>query len=239
MKEIRGAAAVRYARELNIFFDIDEDFLAKAEEEMREKRTSILDVDRLIQEQTGLSYDPAEIVPGKLVFDFLINRYGDGWIYVAQEGKDPEAEEKLALRLFRRLLDEPEPVFLADARELYARRYNQTRFSDPKFTGVPPHADLNLLFHATLRLAGKGMLEAVEDEEPVPAGEKASYGRRRFGILPDIEVSMVNVLCERCRRECGQTSLSLHHECARRLKQVLRRSTSSVRNSGDELGQAG
>jgi hypothetical protein len=236
MKEIRGAAAVTYARVFNLFFNIDEDFLAEAEEEMREKRTSILDVDELIQEQTGISYDPAEIVPGKLVFDFLINRYGDGWIYVAQEGKDPEAEEKLALRLFRRLLDEPEPVFLADAKELYARRYNRARFSDSKFTGFPRHADLNLLFHAALRLAGKGMLEAVEDVEPLPAGETASYGRRRFGILPDVEVSMVNVLCDRCRRECGQTSLSLHHECARRLSQVLRKAASSVRNSGDELG---
>jgi hypothetical protein len=235
MKEIRGAAAVTYARVFNIFFDIDMDFLAEAEEEMGGRQTSYVDLYELIEERTGISYRPAEIIPGNIVFDFLINRYGDGWIFVAQEGKDPDKEEMLALRMFRRLLDEPKPVFLADAKELYQRRYYRARFGNTKFTGFPQYADLNLLFHAALRLAGKGMLEVVEDEDPLQAGETASYGRRRFGILPDVEVSIVNVLCDRCRRECGQTSLSLHHECARRLSQVLRKAASSVRNSGNKL----
>lgn len=217
MKEIRGAAAVRYAREMNIYFDIDEDFLAGAEEEMREQRTSMSDVDELIRERTGYSYNPAEIVPGKPIFDFLINRYGDGWIYVALEGKAPEAEEKVALRMYRRLLGEPDAISLIDVKGLY-QRYSQTRFGD---TGFPRDADLNLLFHAALRLAGKGMLERVEDEEPLPASETVSYGRRRFGLPPDVEVPLANVLCERCRRECRNASMRLHAECARRLRRVL------------------
>jgi hypothetical protein len=237
MKEIRGVAAVTYARVFNIFFNIDEALLANAEAEMSGRRTSIVDFYELVRERTGVSYNPAEIVPGKIIFDFLINRHGDEWIYVAQEGKDPEAEEKQALRLFHRLLEEPEPVALIDVRYLH-RRYSRVRFDDRRFTGFPHDARLNLLFHAALRLARKGMLEAVEDVEPLPAGEMASYGRRRFGILPDVEVSMANVLCDRCRRECGQASLSLHHECARRLSQVLRKAVSSVRNSSDKLGQA-
>jgi len=221
MKEIRGAAAVRYARELSVFFDIDEELLARAEGEIRERRTSMADVDTLIEEQIGLSYDPAEILPGKPIFDFLINRYGDGWIYVAQEGKDPEAEERVALRMFRRLLGEKEPVSLIDVKGLYGR-YSRTRFGD---TGFPRDADLNLLFHAALRLAGKGVLECVEDEEPLPAAETASYGRRRFGLPPDAEVSLVNVLCDRCRRESVNASMRLHVECARRLRRVLGKTT--------------
>jgi hypothetical protein len=221
MKETRGAAAVRYARELNIFFNIDVEFLAQAEEEMREERTSVAYVYGLIREQTGLPYDPAEIVPGKPIFDFLINRYGDGWIYVALEGRSPEAEERVALRMFRRLLEEPEPVFLIDAKGLYGR-YSRTRFGD---TGFPRNADLNLLFHAALRLAEKGVLEYVEDERPLTATETDSYGGRRFGLPPDVEVSLVSVLCDRCRRELGKPSVRLHGECARRLKRVLGKTT--------------
>jgi hypothetical protein len=217
MKEIRGAAAVRYARELNIFFNIDVEFLAQAEEEMREERISVAYVYGLIREQTGLPYDPAEIVPGRPIFDFLINRYGDGWIYVALEGKSPEVEERVALRMFRRLLEEPEPVSLIDAKGLYGR-YSRTRFGD---TGFPRDADLNLLFHAALRLAEKGALDCVEDEEPLPATGTASYGRRLFGLPPDVEVSFVNVACERCRRELSKTPVRLHGECARRLKRVM------------------
>src|ERR1700750_2916402 len=100
MQEILGAGAVRYAKESNIFFDIDEEFLVGAEGEIRERRASMAGVDEMIGEQTGLAYDPAEIVHSKPIFDFLINRYGDCWIYVAQEGKDPEAEERVALRMF-------------------------------------------------------------------------------------------------------------------------------------------
>lgn len=232
MKDIRGAAAIRYARELNIFFDIDRDFLTGAEEEMTERPTAMADIYALIEERTGYSYDPAEIVPDQPIFDFLINRYGDGWIYVAQEGKDPEAEERVALRMFRKLLGEEDPVYLIDAKGLYGR-YFRMRFCD---TGFPRYADLNLLFHAALRLTAKGVLETVKDEEPLPAGGTSNYGRRRFAVLPDIEASMVNVLCERCLKECGQTSMSLHRECARRLRQVLRRALSHVGSGSDELG---
>ncbi|MDT5268324.1 MAG: hypothetical protein QOH49_510 [Acidobacteriota bacterium] len=222
MKEIRGAAAVGYAREWNIFFNIEVDFLAEAEEEMREEPTSVAYIYGLIRERTGLPYDPAEIVPGKPIFDFLINRYGDGWIYVAREGKNPEAEESVALRMFRRLLGEEEPLFLIDAKELYAR-YSRTRFGD---TGFPRGADLNLLFHAALRLTGKGALECVEDEKPLPTTEAVSYGGRRFGLPPDVEVSLSNVMCNRCRGDLSKSSMSLHAECARRLRRALGKTAS-------------
>jgi hypothetical protein len=227
MKEIRGVEAVRYSRELNIFFDIDEDFLAKAEGKLRGSRASMADADELIEEQTGRSFDPAQIVPGKEAFDFLINRYGDGWIYVAQEGKDPEAVERIALRLFRRLLDEQELGSACDVKDLF-RRYGRTRFGD---TGFPRHADLNLLFHAALRLVEKGILESVADDDPLPAGQTPSYGRRRFVVTPDIDVSLVNVLCERCLRARSTNSMSLHHACAQRLKKALTKATASARSS--------
>jgi hypothetical protein len=220
MKEIRGAAAVGYAREWNIFFNIDVDFLAEAEEEMREEPTSVAYIYGLIRERTGLPYDPAEIVPGKPIFDFLINRYGDRWIYVAREGKSPEAEEGVALRMFRRLLGE-EPVSLIDAKGLYGR-YSRTRFGD---TGFPRGADLNLLFHAALRLVGKGLLKCVEDEKPLPTTEAVSYGGRRFGLPPDVEVSLANVVCDRCRGELSRSSVRLHAECARRLRRALGKTT--------------
>lgn len=224
MKEIRGAAAIRYAEEFNIHFDIDEDFLAGAEEEMSGRPTSVVDVYELIEERTGQTYDPAEIVPGKPIFDFLINRYGDAWIYIAFEGKDPKAEEKVALRMFRRLLGERQPVYLIDVRQLLWR-YSRTRLGD---TGFPRDADFNLLFHAALRLVEKGVLECTNDEESLRAAGKASYGRRRFGLTPDVEVSLADVLCDRCRRERGEVSMSLHTECARKLKLVLGKATSRV-----------
>ena len=234
MKEIRGAAAVRYARELNIHFDINRDFLAEAEEEMTERPTSVADIYQLVRERTGYGWDPAEIVPGKPIFDFLINRHGDGWIYVAQEGRNPGAEERAALRMFRRLLGEPEPVALLDVKGLYWR-YSRTRLGD---TGFPRGADLNLLFHAALRLAEKGALECVEDGEPTPAEGVASYGRRRFVLPPDIEVSLGEVLCERCHRQYGGVPVRLHVECSRKLRQVLGRATSRRCSSGGELGRA-
>lgn len=216
VKEIRGAAAVRYARELNIFFDIDDAFLTEAEEGMTESPTSMADIYRLVEEQTGCDWDPAEIVPARPIFDFLINRYGDGWIYVAQEGKDPEAEERVALRMFRRLLKK-EPIYLIDAKGLYVR-YSRTRFGD---TGFPRDADLNLLYHAALRLAGKGVLEYVEDEGPPPAAETAGYGRRLFGLPPDVQVSLVDAVCDRCQLELVKPSARLHGECVRRLRRGL------------------
>jgi hypothetical protein len=227
MKEIRGVEAVRYSRELNIFFDIDEDFLTKAEGKLRGSRTSMADVDELIEEQTGRSFDPAEIVPGKEAFDFLINRYGDGWIYIAQEGKDPEAVERIALRLFRRRLDEQEYGSACDVKELLGR-YGRTRFGD---TGFPREADLNLLFHAALRLVEKGILESVTDDDPLPDGQSPSYGRRRFVVTPDVEVSLVNVLCERCLGARSTDSMRLHRVCAQRLKKALTKATACVRSS--------
>lgn len=224
MKEFRGAEAVRYARETGIYFDIDEDYLADAEEGIRGRHTSMVDVDELIEEQMGRPYDPAEILPGNEVFDFLINRYGDGWIYVALEGNNPEAEERVTLRLFRRLLEEKEPASASDVSELL-RKYARLRLGD---TGFPRDADLNLLFHAALRLSDKGLLLAVDDPDPLPQGQTSSYGCRRFVVPPDMEVSLAGVLCERCRRERLTPPLSLHRECARRLRKALAEAAARV-----------
>lgn len=218
MKEIRGAAAVRYAREAGIRFDIDEGFLIEAEAALGGHRTSMVDIDRLIEERTGFPFDPAEIVPSKETFDFLVNRYGDGWIYVAVEGRDPGAEERAALRMFRRLLGEREPVAACDVKELLGRYGRRARLGD---TGFPRQADLNLLFHAALRLSGRGELESVEEGEPMAEGQKISYGRRRFNIPADLEVSLAGVLCESCLRERTASTLRLHRECAHRLRKVL------------------
>jgi hypothetical protein len=217
MKEFRGAEALRYARETGIDFDVDEDFLMEAEEAISGRRTSMADVDEVIEEQTGSSYDPAEIISGTGVFDFLINRYGDGWIYVPLEGDDPEAEETVTLRMYRRLLLEPEPISASDVKYLLVR-YGRVRLGR---TGFPREADLNLLFQAALRLSGKGILVSLIDSDPPSASRTASYGRKRFAVPADLEVSLEKVMCEMCRHARGTTSLSLHRECARRLKRVL------------------
>ncbi|MFL6284478.1 MAG: hypothetical protein ACJ74Q_15140 [Pyrinomonadaceae bacterium] len=225
MKIIRGAAAVTYARELNIFFEIDDFFLADAEGEIREERTSVADIYMLLKEQTGHSYDPAEIVPGQPVFDFLINRYGDGWIYVPQEGMDPAAEEQAALRMFRRLLGEPEAASLIDAKGLFWKYGARTSFGK---TGLDSTDNLTLLYHAAVRLAEKGLLESVTDADPLPEGTAPSYGRRRFTLPPDISVTLEGALCEQCRARSGASPLKLHTECARRLSRVLSGATASA-----------
>jgi len=217
MKEFRGAEALRYAREMSIDFDIDEDFLTEAEEALSGRRTSMADVDELIEEQTGSSYDPAEILPGTGVFDFLINRYGDGWIYIAVEGNDPEEEERRTLRLFRRLLEGPDPTSICDVKYLL-KRFGRVRLGD---TGFPREADLNLLFHAALRLVEKGLLASIPDSDSLAEGGTPSYGGRRFFVPANLEVSFLNVLCENCRRERDASSMRLHLECARRLKKGL------------------
>lgn len=218
MKEIRGAEAVRYAGEMGIDFDIDRGYLAGRESLIRGHRASPVDVYLLLDEKLGREFDPAEVVPGSDVFELLKDRYGDGWAYVALEGDSPEVEEKITLRLFRRLLEGEEPVAeFEEVRELF-RRFGFPRLG---VTGFPRSAHLNLVFHAALRLAGKGALESVEDTGPPREGRQASYGGRRFMVPADVEVSLAGMFCERCRARTGSDILSLHRECAARLRTAL------------------
>lgn len=217
MKEVRGAQALRYSRETGVRFDVDDDFIRGAEGGLRGGRTPMLYVQVLVRERTGMEYEPAEILPGTEVFDFLVNRYGDGWIYVAMEGKDPAAEEGRALRLFRGLLEGPEPSPGGDVKEIFEGQERPVFFG----TGYAQDADLNLLFHAGVRLAEKGLLVEVADPDPLPAGRKAAYGRRRFLVPADVEVSLEGVLCAGCRGGSLSSILNLHRECAARLRKVL------------------
>lgn len=219
MKEVRGAEAVRYAGEMGIDFDIDRGYLADRESLIRGHRASPVDVYMLLDGKLGREFDPAEVLPGSDVFELLTDRYGDGWAYVALEGDSPEVEEKITLRLFRRLLEGEEPVAPSDVRELFIR------FGFPRLgvTGFPRSAHLNLVFHAALRLAGKGALESVEDTGPPREGQPASYGGRRFIVPADVEISLAGVLCERCRARTGSPILRLHRECAARLRTTLRK----------------
>jgi hypothetical protein len=217
MKEFRGAEAVRYARENGIDFDVDWRYLAETEGEMRGEKTSIADVDRMIEDRLGRGLNLADVTGGGETFDFLVNRYGDGWIYVAVEGCDPEAEEAAALRMYRRLLEGSDPVPGSDVKSLLGR-YGRPRLGD---TGFQQGTALNLMFHAALRLAEKGLLESVADEDSPDAPRPSSYGRRRFLIPADVRVSFADALCEKCRREVGAARPGLHRECARRLRKVL------------------
>lgn len=218
MKEIRGAEAIRYAREMGIHFDFDGGYLADQESLLRGRRASPVDVYLLIDEKLGYQFEVPELVPGNKAFELLVERYGDAWAYVALEGENPEHEEKVTLRLFHRLLEEPNPAATADVRELF-RRFGRPRLGR---TGFPDESDVNLVFHAALRLVERGALESVEDPAPPRAGRAASYGRRRFILPPDLKVLLVGVLCEECRSGRNLTFFNLHSECARRLRKALR-----------------
>ena len=226
MKEIRGARALGYARGNGIRFDIDQDYLAEAEANLRGGRASMVEVSELLEERVGRHFRADEIIAGGESFDFLINRYGDEWIYVAIEGDDPEAEERVTLRLFRRLLKEADPVSGTNAKDLL-ERYGRPRFGE---TGFAREASLNLLFHAALRLSEKGLLVEIGDPEALPAGQKASYGRRSFSLVADLEISLAGVLCASCRRERLSSFLNLHQECAKRLRKALTKA--SARTEG-------
>ncbi len=183
----------------------------------------MVDVSLLLEERLGRHFQADEIAAGGEIFDFLINRYGDEWIYVAIEGDNPEAEERVTLQMFRRLLKEPEPISGSDAKGLL-EKYGRPRFGE---TGFAREGSLNLLFHAALRLSKRGLLAEVRDPEPLPAGQIASYGLRSFSLIADLEVSIDGVLCESCRRERLSSFLNLHSECAKRLRKALTKATAS------------
>jgi hypothetical protein len=224
MRELRGAQAVNYARDNGIYFDVDRDFLTRAESELTGDQASLIDIDRLLEDRLGRNFDPVEIAQGGDTFDFMVNRYGDGWIYVAMEGDDPEVEEKALLNLFRRLLKEKEPSSGGDVMEILLK-YGPPRLHD---NGFRREAVLNILFHAALRLSEKGLLVNVSDREPLPPGRKLSYGRRRFFIPADVQIQIEGVLCDGCRRERLTTQLSLHRECSKRLTKALLRASAQA-----------
>jgi hypothetical protein len=213
MKEIRGAKAMRYADENGIDFNVDEGFLTSAEGALLGRRARRADLDELLERKLGCPFDRAELLPGRASFDFLISRHGDGWVYVAVEGANPDEEERVALWLCRRRLKEEKPAPGGDIMDLFYRY--RPRLTA---TGFPADAGLNLVFHAALRLVAKGSL--VEERDP-PGGEVMSYGNRLFFAPPGVEVRLAGVICERCRAGMGPAVMRLHPECARRLRRAL------------------
>lgn len=223
-KEIRGMKAVRYAGRMRILIDVDEEFILRAEGELLGRPATLGDLDDLFEREMGSCYDPTDLLPGGDNFEFLVGRYGDGWVYVAVEGNDPAGEERAVLRLYRGLLRGQEPFCGGDILDL-ATRY-APRLKD---TGFPRDANLNLLFHAALRLAKRGLLEAERDARPRADGDWGSYGGRRFFVPADAEVSLEGVMCAQCRDDWGFSSAHLHRECAARLRAAL--GTSEVRKA--------
>jgi hypothetical protein len=210
--------AVRYGKREGILFNVDEEYLLRAEGELRGRGEAATphDLEAVFYDNLGHCYDRTDLLPGGENFNFLVGRYGDGWIYVPLKGYDPEREEREALRLLRRPLKQKEPYPGGDLLDL-ATKY-MPRLRD---TGFPHEADLNLLFHAALRLAGRGELEVVEDNIQLAPEESGSYGRRQFLLSPDVEVPLENALCDTCQAEYDASLLSLHYECAARLQKAL------------------
>lgn len=212
MKEIRGMDAVRYAEKEGLLFNRDEDYLIKAEGGILGRPAFLSDVEAIFAEKLGHSY--AQRPGGGL--NLLVERYGDGWIYIPIEGLNPREEEDVALSLFRQSLRNKAPISWVDIREMVTQYKPQLGV-----TGFPPDADLNLLFHAALRLTKQEKLESLKDKVPRPEGESSSYGRRRFVIPPDAEIYLGTLLCGRCRDEYDNAYLILHYECAGRLRKAL------------------
>jgi hypothetical protein len=216
MKEIRGMDAIWYAEREGLLFNRDENYLIKAESKILGRPASLGDVEDIIDEKLGRGYGSTPHTPGGEVFNLLIERYGNDWIYIPVEGLNPKEEEDVTLRLFRQSLRKKVPSSWADIRDI-ATRYKPQLGN----TGFPPDADPNLLFHAALRLTEQEKLECIVDEVPMPEGESSSYGRRRFIIPPDAEVYLGTLLCSRCRDEYDNAYLILHYECAGRLRKAL------------------
>jgi hypothetical protein len=216
MKEIRGARALDYARANGLDFSIDEFFLIKAETRIQHRQTTIDDLDSLLEKELGESYDPTKVIEGSSSYEFLLNRYGDGWIYVPLEGNEPLEEERAVMQLYLRNLMAETPRSGGDISDLATE-------NPPKLenTGFPKEADPDLLFHAAIRLVKKGVLVSVTDPVPVPESAEPNYGNTYFVLAANLEVSLNGVLCEICSEQKGLSSFALHRECARRLKDAL------------------
>lgn len=219
MKKITGAAAVNYANTNGLDFSIDEAFLVEAEGTIRGCPTTIEDIDSLLEEQLGEPYDPTKIIEGSTSHRFLLDRYGDQWIYVPLEGNHPLEEEQAVLQLYEHLLAAEVPRSSGDISDLATE--------DPptlKDTGFPKEADLDLLFHAALRLVEKGMLISVPDSLPVPDDEEPNYGNTYFLLPPELQISLSGLLCEECTASLSSSTPNLHRQCAHRLSKRLRES---------------
>lgn len=229
MKEIRGTEAVRYANMNGLDFSIDEAFLVEAERQIRGGSATIEDIDSLLQRQLGEPYDPARIIDGSSIYKFLLDRYGDQWIYMPLEGNHPLDEEQAVLGLYQRLLTAKMPRGGGDISDLATE--------DPPTlvdTGFPEDSHLDLLFHAALRLVEKGMLLAVPDSLPVPDDEEPNYGNTYFLLPFDYQVSLLGLLCEECRDSLNASTLNLHQECAQRLSKRLKASVEGTSTTDEE-----
>jgi hypothetical protein len=216
MKEIRGMDAVRYAEKECLLFNVDESYLIKAEGELLGRPASLSDVEAIFNEKLGRSYSSTLQLSSSVGLNLLIDRYGAGWIYIPAAGFNPKEEEDVVLDLFRQPLRNKVPSSWVDIRDLVTRYKPQLGN-----TGFPPDATLNLLFHAALRLTEQEKLESLIDKFPPPEGESSNYGRRRFIIPPDAEISLGTLLCDRCRDEYDSAYMILHYECAGRLRKAL------------------
>src|SRR2546421_13073102 len=105
LKELRGLEAVRYAKHNALRFLIDENLLVRKESDTQGRAVSIEEIDLLIEKETGQDYEPAEVLEGTPSYEFLLNRYGDQWIYMPLEGNHPQDEEAAVLGLLEALLD--------------------------------------------------------------------------------------------------------------------------------------
>jgi hypothetical protein len=189
MKEIRGQEAVRYAEEQGLFFCADEDYMLRAESALLLRHATLDDIDALFEERLGTDYDRTNLFPREDSFNLLVERYGYGWICVALEGKHPEEEERVLLSMFRSLLKEEEPSNGGDVLDL-ATMYEP----ELRDTGFPVWATTNLLFHAALRLVGKGQLESVMDSRSPSENSTTSYGNRLFFVPSGGEAVSTEVL---------------------------------------------
>jgi hypothetical protein len=225
VKELRGAAAIRYAKERGLDFLIDESSLAIAEGRLQGKTVTMDDVETLFEAQLGELYDPVRIFEGTKGFHFLVDRYGDDWIYIPIEGNHPLEEEAAVLRLYGRKLNAKQPQGGGDILELASE--HPPRLKD---TGFPKDADPDLLFQAALRLVEKGILKSIPDRIPRQRNVERNYGNTYFFIPPDLEIPLADVLCNHCVLQTEE-SLSLHGECARRLRATL---TNALRQMKDQ-----
>lgn len=225
MKELRGMDAVRYAESEGISFNIDENYLIEAEGNIRGRPATRDDIEKVFDETLGSSYDPANVHYGGESFDLLIKRYGDASIYVPVEGLNPKEEEKVALDLFRQPLKKKAFSSWSNILDL-VKQYSPLLIN----TGFSPDANLNLLFHAALRLVEQEKLESIADENPLPEEESSSYGRRRFILPPDFDIDLSTLFCGRCWDECDKAYLILHYECALRLQKALAKATRLHKN---------
>jgi hypothetical protein len=159
-----------------------------------------------------------------------LDRYGDQWIYIPLEGNHPIQEEQAVLDLYRRLLTAEVPHSGGDISDLATE--NPPALED---TGFPKDADLDLLFHAALRLVEKGKLISIPDQLPVPDDEEPNYGNTYFLLPADLQISLSGLLCEECSASRRSSNLNLHRECAQRLSQRLTNTLQVHREPDDKI----